>query len=327
MRASTRSPTRVWTRPGEPGPTFGVYQLHEELDSDEVSLVHRATEHGSQAPVALKRLRPQAAANRDALETFLADAKLSSQLRHPHIQQTHAYGKLGGTYFIVQEMIAGPTLHQVMVQSASSAGAVPLPIVVKLLVQLCDALDYLHTRTAQIIHRDVAPTNVLVANTGSVKLTNFASAKVPGSPATGHGIIKGTLGYVAPESTFGHLDVRADLFSLGVIAHELLAGRPLFGRAKDYATMWRVREKPIQPPSRWNPHVSRDLDDIVLTALQRDPDLRWQNAAAMRFALNAIAESFGAIDGKVIRDWTEWAFTKKPIRDTGLVRVLEEITA
>ena len=325
MRASTRAPTRVWTRPGEPGPTFGAYQLLEELATDDVSVVHRAIETASSTPVALKRLRPQAAANRELLEGFLAEAKLSSQLRHPHIQQTYAYGKLAGTYFIAHEPIAGPTLQQVMLQSASAAGAIPLPIVVKLLMQLCDALEYLHS--FQIIHRDVAPASVLVANTGNVKLSSFANAKTPGSPATGHGVIKGTLGYVAPESTFGQLDVRADLFSLGVIAHELLAGRALFGRAKDYATMWRVREKPIQPPSRWNPHVSRDLDDIVLTALQRDPDLRWQNAAAMRFALGAIAESFGEIDGKVIRDWTEWAFTKKPIRDTDLVRVIEEITA
>lgn len=317
----------MWARSGKRGPTFGSYQLLEKLTANDVTVVCHAVEDVTEVPVELVRLRPQAAANRELLEAFLAQAKLSTQLRHPHVQQTYAYGKVAGTYFMAHELIAGPTLQQVMLQSASAAGAIPLPIVVKLLIQLCEALEYLHSRAAQIIHRDVAPANVLVANTGSVKLSNFASAKAPGTPATGHGVIKGTLGYAAPESTFGQLDARADLFSLGVIAHELLAGRPLFGSAKDYATMWRVREKPIQPPSRWNPHVSRDLDDIVLTALQRDPDLRWQNAAAMRFALTAIAESFGAIDGKVIRDWTEWAFTRKPIRDTDLVRVIEEITA
>jgi len=289
-------------------------------------MVHRAIELETAQPVALKRLRPQFATDWELLNAFLAEAQLSSQLQHPHVQRTLGYGKLDGTYFIALELIAGPTLAQVMTQTSSAAGAVPVPIVIELLIQLCEALDYLHTRSRSIVHRDVSPANIVISNIGCVKLANFGNAKSAHSrPPTPAGAIKGTLGYVAPEYTFGQLDARVDLFALGVIAHELLAGRPLFGTTKDYATMWRVREKPIQPPSRWNQQVSRDLDDIVLTALQRDPDLRWQNAAAMRFALGASAANYPVVDSKAIRDWTEWAFTQKPRRETLLVKTLTEL--
>ena len=304
-----------------------MYRVLDELaDARDLTSVHRAIDTTSGMPVALKRLRPQYTADQERLSVFLAEAQLGSQLHHEHVQQTYAYGKLDGTYFLALELVIGPTLQQVMKQSASAAGAIPVAIVIELLLQLCSALEHLHTRAAPIIHRDVAPANILLSNTGRVKLTNLATAKTALSRAsTGHGIIKGTLGYVAPEYTFGRLDTRADLFALGVIAHELLAGRPLFGNAKDYATMWRVREKPIQPPSRWNAQVSRDLDDIVLTALQRDPDLRWQNAGAMRFALTALADR--SVDAQLIRDWAEWAFSKRPHRETVLVKTLNELAS
>jgi serine/threonine protein kinase len=121
------------------------------------------------------------------------------------------------------------------------------------------------------------------------------------------------LGYVAPECGEGRLDARADLFAVGVIAHELLTGKRLFAGPTDFALVRSVREAPIPPPSRANPQVTRDLDDIVTVALQRDPDLRWQNAAAMRFALCALGPR---ADADEIRDWAEWAFRRQPRRDT-----------
>ncbi|MEJ7599765.1 MAG: serine/threonine-protein kinase [Kofleriaceae bacterium] len=325
MRVSTGSSTLVRALRPAPVTQFGIYRVSEEIgDGSGLASVHRAIDTTTGTPIALKRLRPQFAADQELLSVFLAEGQLGSQLHHEHVQQTIAYGKLDGTYFIAMELVIGPTLSQVMKQSASAAGAIPVAIVIELLLQLCSALEHLHTRPVRIIHRDVSPANILLSNTGRVKLTNLATAKTAQSRvSTGHGIIKGTLGYVAPEYTFGRLDTRADLFAIGVIAHELLAGGPLFGTAKDYATMWRVREKPIQPPSRWNPQVSRDLDDIVLTALQRDPERRWQNAGALRFALTALADR--SIDAQLIRDWAEWAFSKRPHRETVLVKTLNEL--
>ncbi len=312
MRATTRATTEVWQREGE---TFGPYVVHEVVGAGGMATVHRAAvrfEGGAGKSIALKRMRPELANDPLLIEAFVREAKLAHQLRHPHIVETFAHGVLDETFYMAMELVSGPTLAQVITQSRTAAGAVPLPIVVAILVHLCDALDYVHQ--FGIIHRDISPANVIISPTGVVKVIDFGIAKgIAARSETRAGIVKGKLGYVAPEYTFGKLDARADLFAVGVIGHELLTGEPLFEDPSKLATLHALREKPIHPPSRRNAHVSRDLDDIVITALQRDPSLRWQNAAAMRFALRALGTMAGRAQ---IRAWTEWAFAKEPRRDT-----------
>jgi serine/threonine protein kinase len=162
-----------------------------------------------------------------------------------------------------------------------------------------------------------------------VKLIDFGIAKVAdaGEVQTQAGIIKGKYAYIAPEYTLGHLDLRADLFGLGVIAHELLTTRRLFHAPTDFETIKRLREMPIQPPSRWNPAVPRDVDDIVMTALQRDPNLRWQSALAMRTAIhNASRTTDNIVTNTQLAEWVEWCFGKQPMRDeTGLSRAIDTL--
>jgi serine/threonine-protein kinase len=334
MRASTRATTEVWNREARPpsnenietGEAFGPYVVYESLGAGGMASVHRAAvrfDAGFGKSIALKRLRPQLAADAAFASAFVREAELATKLRHDHIVQTYAHGVIGDTYYLAMELVPGPTLKQIMQQSRSAAGAIPIPVVIEILIQLCDALAYLHNarddrgRPLSIIHRDVSPANVIVSSSGVVKLIDFGIAKDASPRArTRNGIVKGKLGYVAPEYTFGRLDSRADLFAVGVIAHELLTGQPLFEDATKYDTLCNLREKPIHPPSRLVPQISRELDDIVLTALQRDPALRWQNAAAMRFALREVARELGGGGPAAIRAWATWAFAREPRRDT-----------
>src|SRR6201999_1515891 len=148
------------------------------------------------------------------------------------------------------------------------------------------------------IHRDVSPANIIVTNTGIVKLIDFGIAKTAlSSVKTQTGFIKGKFGYIAPEYITGRIDSRVDLFAVGVIAHELLAGRRLFEGKDDFETLANIRELAGQPPSAWNPHVPADLDDIVMTGLVRDPAKRWQSAGAMQVALANIGRELGVVVG------------------------------
>ena len=172
----------------------------------------------------------------------------------------------------------------------------PISLVLAILDQICDALSYAHDVRSRkgellgIIHRDVSPSNIILSDRGVVKLIDFgiARARMVG-PNTSESTIKGKFSYIAPEYVIGNdIDRRADLFAVGVIAHELVTNRLLFKADNDLDTLHNVREMPIDRPSRINPQVSADLDAIIMTALARDPDQRWQNAEALRTALGHI---------------------------------------
>jgi serine/threonine protein kinase len=316
--------------PGDSREEVGPYIVYEQLGSGGMATVHRAEQRGIagfRRVVALKRLHANVAADPDLLKAFIHEARLASYLKHANVAQTFDLGKVGETYFIAMEFVPGPTLGQLMRQCAAAAGPIPLGIVLSIMIQICDALDHAHNLSDEsgkplgIIHRDVSPSNVIVSNTGTVKLIDFGIAKAANSDVrTQTGMIKGKFGYIAPEYLAGQLDRRGDLFGAGVIAHELIAGRPLFLGRNDFDTLSRVREMPISPPSRWNPSVPPDLDDIVLTALARDPEQRWQSAAAMRNAMHHALRSVGVVTGQQLYDWVEWAFMQVPRSDAATPR-------
>ena len=315
---------------------LGRYTIYELLGQGGMATVNRAEMRGVagfRKQVALKRLHPHVADDPTMVQSFVHEARLASQLRHPNVAETYDLGKVDDTYFIAMEYIAGPTLTQVLRQSAQAAGPVPIPIVLSILGQVCDALDHAHNlcdysgKPLGIIHRDVSPANIIVSTSGTVKLIDFGIAKAADSDKTKTGLIKGKFAYMAPEYLEGQLDLRADLFGLGVIAHEMLTGRRLFYTRNGFDTIMRLREMPIQPPSRWNPDIPRDLDDIVITALQRVPDLRWQSAAAMGTAITNVIRSLGApVTNQQMVEWIEWAFRQEPLQeDSGLVRVIDSL--
>lgn len=291
------------TRGGAPTEEFGPYLVYEQLGSGGMAEVHRAEQSGIEGfrkVVALKRMLPHVASNEDMVRAFVREARLASYLRHANVAQTYELGKVDDIYFIAMELIEGRSLRDVLRRCASLNKVMPVSHSLNVLNQICDALDYAHNLCDDhgtplgIIHRDVSPSNVIVAEDGVVKLIDFGIAKASAAGMqTMSGTIKGKYGYMAPEYLGGMLDARADLFAIGVIAHELLTNRPLFTTGNDIDTLQRVRSMVVDPPSRKNPAVPPEIDDIVMTALERDPEKRWQHATALRAALTTLTKRLG----------------------------------
>lgn len=284
MRAFSRAETDRWTRRASSandnelvGDCFGHYIVLQQLAHG----AHRAFD--GEREVVLRRL------HRDddwqLITAFVDECRLVAQLAHENVARQYAHGKLAGTYFAASELVRGPTLREVLVQCRTAAGAAPIRVTIALLIQLCDALAYLHARPQVVA--SLAPHNLAID--GRLVLLDPGVARSPLHP----------IGRT-PSTP------RADLFAAGALAHELLVNKPLFANARD------VRTRPIAPPSRHNREVGLDLDDIVMTALQRDPSRRWQNAAAMRRALRALPHA----DRDEVSTWLAWAFARAPRRDT-----------
>ena len=300
---------------------FGSYLVYEQIGKGGMAIVHRAeltTPRGAKEEVALKRLVPTT--KRELVTIFLDEARLLRYLKHPNIAVASDSGRLFGTYFIAMEYVRGRTLKELVEHCRATVGAVPQAVTLNLAAQLCDALDHAHNRCDEhgnplgIIHRDVTPANLMISETGLLKLLDFGLAKAKGgsSEASGVGVIKGKYGYIAPEYIGGTIDHRADLWAVGIIMYELLTSRRLFEGADAYETMMRVRELPIPRPSLATPGLKPELDQLVMTALERDLERRWQSAAAMRDGIRKVIEQTGNVmDHQGVADWVKWAFEQK----------------
>ena len=304
----------------EPEEQFGPYLVYERLGVGGMATVHRALEHGVEGferVVALKRLLPHLADDASFIKAFVREAKLASLLQHENIVQIYELGRVGAEYFISMEHIDGRDIRRILRHARRLTGPPPNHVIVGLLLQLCDALDYAHTRKdadgqpLNLVHRDISPSNVLVTTTGQVKIIDFGIAKAQSiTHQTQTGRIKGKLAYMAPEAISGKdLDARSDLFAVGVIAHELLSARPLFASKNEYETLLKVQRDVIVPPSTYNPGCPPELDDIVLRALSRNRDDRYQSAADLREALRMLEREYKLQTGnRDIAVWLDWAF-------------------
>ena len=314
---------------GDPAEEFGPYVVYERLGQGGMASVHRAVTHGIAGfsrEVALKRMLPSVASNAELVKSFVREARLASYLRHANVAQTYELGKVGDIYFIAMELVAGKNLREILKHCVMVCGAMPVAIALNIINQLCDALDYAHNLRDEsgeplgIIHRDVSPANLIISEAGVLKLIDFGIAKASSADLrTMSGTVKGKFSYMAPEYLVtGKCDARADLFAVGVIAHELLSNRPLFQGKDDMDTLIRVRDMTIDPPSKRNRDVAPELDDIILTALAREPDRRWQHATALRNAMTTITKRLGlvATDADVVA-WVDRAFARTHDDDSG----------
>jgi serine/threonine protein kinase len=311
---------------GTPAEEFGPYVVYEELGVGGMASVHRAESRGLagfRRPVALKRMLPHVAAMDDFVKAFVREARIASHLHHVNCAQTYELGKVNGIYFIAMELVTGKNLRQLLKHCAQMTGPMPVALTLNILNQICDALDYAHNLRDEsgqplgIIHRDVSPSNIIVSEQGVVKLIDFGIAKASAAGMqTMSGMLKGKFGYMAPEYIAGSIDARADLFAVGVIAHELLTNRPLFTGRDDMETLNKVRGMVIKPPSARNPKCPTEIDEIVMTALERDPDRRWQHATALRSALTTMTKRLQLdVSNPDVAEWIDWAFgQERPIQ-------------
>ncbi len=323
---------------------FGPYLVYERLGVGGMATVHRALERGMvgfERVVALKRLLPHLAEDASFIKSFVREAKLASLLGHPNVVQIFELGRVGSEYFISMEYIDGRDIRQILRHARKVTGPPPLGVVIGLLLQLCDALDYAHTKTDEsgealgLVHRDVSPSNLLVTGAGHLKVIDFGIAKAQTQQLrTQTGKVKGKLAYMAPEAITGSrdLDARSDLFSVGVIMHELLTARPLFASKNEYQTLLKVQRGDIMPPSTYNPNVPPELDAIVLKTLARDANDRYASAADLKLALLGVRKQLALATG--VRDvgaWLTYAFSieQAPGPDTTaiILPTAEEIAA
>jgi serine/threonine protein kinase len=307
--------------PAEP---FGPYLVYERLGVGGMATVHRALERGIEdfeRIVALKRLLPHLAEDASFIKSFVREAKLASILNHVNVVQIYELGRVGTEYFISMEYIDGRDIRRILRHARKVTGPPPIHVTVGLLLQLCEALDYAHTKVDDrgvplgLVHRDVSPSNLLITKGGHLKVIDFGIAKAQSTHLrTQTGRVKGKLAYMAPEAIAGRdLDARSDLFAVGVIAHELLTARPLFASKNEYQTLLKVQRGDIMPPSTFNQACPAELDAVVLKALARDPSERFASAGLLRDALHDLRRHYNLQTGhRDVAQWIEWAFSVEP---------------
>jgi serine/threonine protein kinase len=294
---------------------FGPYEVYERLGLGGMATVYRAKKRGPagfERSVALKRMLSHLAEDPAFVESFIREAKLASLLQHPNIAQIYDFGRITGVYYIAMELIGGFDIRKLLRYANRANEAIPMPVILSILGELCDALDYAHTfvdeagHPLNIVHRDVSPSNLIVAHTGHLKVIDFGIAKASSRQLhTESGQVKGKLGYMSPEVALGlPVGPVADIFSVGVVAWELVTASPLFSARTDYETMRKIREEPIAPPSVLNPGCPPKLDQMILAALEREPDQRLASARLFRNALDDIAaETKTHVSARGVAEW------------------------
>ena len=283
---------------------FGPYLVYERLGIGGMATVHRAKKRGIagfERGVALKRMHPHLTEDAEFISSFVHEANLASLLLHPNIAQIYDFGEIRGTYYIAMAHVDGLDVHKLLRHSQRNSALPPGSVVRSILCELCEALEYAHTfvdeygQHQRIVHRDVSPSNLIVAQTGHLKVIDFGIAKANSRPLhTAPGLVKGKLGYMSPEAAEARpVGPSSDVFSAGVVAYELLTARPLFSAGNEVDTLHRLREAEIPPPSHRNPRIPASLDQAVLAALDRDEARRLPSAEALREALEQVVIEAG----------------------------------
>ena len=246
----------------------------------------------------VKRILPHLSDDPTFTRMFVEEAKLAARLNHPNIVQVFELDSVDGEYFMSMEYVRGRDLAETMRTFWARVGPPRAELVAYIGREMCRALAYAHDFTADdgtrlgMIHRDISPSNVMLSFEGAVKLLDFGIAKAltgDKDEATKTGTLKGKFAYMAPEQTVSNdVDRRIDIFATGIVLHEILTGRRLFKGENDLQTIEKVRECMVQPPSLHNPLCPPALDEIVLRALAKEPDDRYQNGSEMAEALDDI---------------------------------------
>ncbi|MBI3183647.1 MAG: tetratricopeptide repeat protein [Myxococcales bacterium] len=281
---------------------FGKYELVRKLGTGGMGEVFLAKPapgvfppHGCDQLV-IKRILPHLTENARFLRLFLDEARMAARLAHPNIARILELDEVGGCWFVGMEYVAGKDLREVCRQAKEAKLPIPVGVACRIARQLAQGLDYAHRSTdptgrpLKLVHRDVSPHNVLLGFDGSVKLIDFGVAKAANKTSvTATGVLKGKFPYMSPEQAEGkRIDRRADVFAMGIVLWEMLAGRSLFRGKSDAATLKLVKACEVSPPSAHNSRVPTELDALVLRALEKAPKDRFQEAGALAAALEEL---------------------------------------
>src|SRR5208283_2162520 len=259
----------------------GRYEIIDELGRGAMGVVYRAMDPVIGRTVAVKTIRLSeegtGLTRPELLARFQTEARAAGLLTHPNIVVVYDAGEENGLYFITMELVEGKSLQALL----DGGHAFPVPRVIRIMEQTCSALQFAHERN--IVHRDVKPANLMLTADDTVKVTDFGTAKIlqfGTVQQTAH--VMGTPSYMSPEQVKGRpVDGRSDIFSIGVMLYEMLTGeKPFPGQSITTVIYKIVNEDPI-PPRQINPSIHPGLNDIVLRALAKEPEVRYQSCREM----------------------------------------------
>jgi serine/threonine protein kinase len=283
---------------------------------------------GFEKIIAIKKILPSMAEDADFIQMFIDEAKIAGQLNHANICQIFELGRIDDSHFIAMEYIWGKDLLQIQNRFRRLKRYMPLPMAGFIAGKMCEGLDYAHRKKdatgkpLNIIHRDVSPQNVIVSYEGEVKVIDFGIAKAASrSSKTQAGVFKGKFGYMSPEQVGGKpLDQRADIFAIGTILYELLTNDRLFLGESDFATLEKVRNVAVPPPSTVNKEIPPELDRIIMKALAKDLGERYQWASELHDDLLDFVSQFEPVyNAKALAGWMRESFAPEMKKEAAVL--------
>jgi tRNA A-37 threonylcarbamoyl transferase component Bud32 len=275
------------------GQTLGKYRVLEPLGRGGMAQVYRAYHPQLDRYVAIKVLRSDLVEDEEFLARFRREARAVAALRHPNIVQVFDFDVHGDIYYMVMELLEGDTLKTRLNDYRARQESMPPGEVVRILLDVLDGLAYAHSEG--MIHRDIKPANILLTRRGQAVVADFGIAQiVGGTQYTVSGALMGTLNYMAPEQGLeSHSDARSDIYSLGIVYYEMLTQRTPFDADTPLAILMKHLNDPLPLPRQVAPAIPEPFERVVLKALAKRPEERYQSAAEMAQALRQAAEVAG----------------------------------
>jgi serine/threonine-protein kinase len=255
----------------------GRYEIMERVGGGGMAVVYKGHDRLLNRKVAVKVLRQQYVHDDEFIQRFRREAQAAASLSHPNVVSIYDVGQEGDIHFIVMEFVEGTTLNERIKERA------PLQVeeAVHYAGQICDALEHAHQN--QIIHRDIKPHNILIGRNGRVKVTDFGIARaVTSSTITQTGSVVGSVHYFSPEHAKGvSTGAKSDLYSLGIVLYQMLTGRlPFLGESPISVALKHLQED-VEDPRKVNPLIPQSVENIILKAMRKNPDERYQSATEM----------------------------------------------
>ncbi|HAR44580.1 MAG TPA: hypothetical protein DCS07_18430 [Bdellovibrionales bacterium] len=309
---------------------FGRYFLLDKIAQGGMAEIYRArlaARDGAGRLIVIKRMQAGYGGNSEFLKMFQSEIKVTMGFNHPNIAQLYDYGEEQSQPYIAMEFVDGRNLRQFISRSVELKQTFPIELASFIIEQAASGLHYAHTYKDKIsgdplaiVHRDISPQNVLISYDGAVKVIDFGIAKANvNGESTKVGIIKGKPSYLSPEQITGEvLDGRCDVFALGIVFWELLAGRKLFSGENDLATIKLIEscQNHVVAPSTYNPKIPKELDYIVLKTLAKNRDKRYQTADELQRVLHKFLYSFaGEFNPSDLSYYAKDLFKDEIIRD------------
>jgi serine/threonine-protein kinase len=273
---------------------FGRYRLVAELGRGAMGVVYKAEDPLLNRTVAIKTiiLMDEPAARAEYEARFFQEAKAAGGLNHPNLITIHDVGREGDVAYMAMELLEGTELRELLIR-----GRLPLASALEVVAQVADGLAYAHEHG--VVHRDIKPGNIMIMRDGRAKIMDFGIARVRASDIkTQTGALLGSPKYMSPEQVASQpADFRSDIFSLGVVLHEVAAGGPPFSAPTVTQLMQKIATAVPPPPSASNPAVPAMLDLIVAKALEKQPGARYQSAAELAKDLRACVADLASRKG------------------------------